>query len=199
VPELTIEKLQLFLLVVLPGLVAIRVYDLFCPTDKRDFTTFITDAAMFSLIHLAVWSPLLVPLNQGDWARGHFALYSLISLMVLVVSPAIVSIGFYVLRVKFLFRWIAHPTPTGWDYFFSNKYPCFLLFHLKNGKKVGGYLSSNSFVSQYPRPPEVYVENVWQVDEDGRFVAKIDGSLGMIVRFADCDLIEFFKAEDVNV
>lgn len=38
-PDLTIERIQLFLLVVMPGIITIKIYDLFYPPEKRDFSS----------------------------------------------------------------------------------------------------------------------------------------------------------------
>ena len=61
---------------------------------------------------------------------------------------------------------------------------------------VGGYFGPNSYATTFPQPPEVYVEEVWRVDEEGRFVEKVDGTLGMVLRIADCDRLEFLCVEE---
>ena len=88
-PDLTIEKLQILLLVVLPGFVAIKVYDLLCPPDKRDFAGSLGEAVIYSLLNLAIWSWAILPLNQEGFAKDHIVLYSFAS----VGLPAIYGLG----------------------------------------------------------------------------------------------------------
>lgn len=43
---------------------------------------------------------------------------------------------------------------------------------------------------------EIFVEEVWRVDKLGRFKEKIQGTDGMIIRYSDCERMEFFKVEE---
>src|SRR6266581_1352486 len=86
-PDLTIERLQLFLLVVMPGIIAIKVYDLIYPPEKRDFGSSVLEAVAYGLINLAIWVWPLLYLNQEGFARQHPLWYTLGSLCFLVVSP----------------------------------------------------------------------------------------------------------------
>ena len=52
-PNLTIEQLQLFLLAVMPGIIAIKVYDLVYPPEKRDFGSSLLEAAAYGLINFS--------------------------------------------------------------------------------------------------------------------------------------------------
>ncbi len=70
-----------------------------------------------------------------------------------------------------------------------------MLFHLKNGQRIGGFFGRESYASSYPIEAEIYVENIWRVDESGRFAENVEGNAGMIIRYADCHLMEFYRAE----
>src|SRR5205807_117133 len=84
---------------------------------------------------------------------------------------------------------------TAWNHFFHRRRPCFMLFHLKNGNLIGGYYGMGSYVATFPHAPEVYVSQTWKMN-DGHFVEPIENTLGMVIRFADCDLIEFLCPEE---
>ena len=68
-PELSLEKLQLFMLVIMPGIIAIKVFDLRHPPEKRDFGSSLMEAVVFGLINfaLSVW-PLL-EINRKGFAK----------------------------------------------------------------------------------------------------------------------------------
>jgi hypothetical protein len=206
-PDLTIEKAQLFLLLVLPGFVAIKVYDLFVPPEKRDFASSLIDAICYSLINLAIWCWAVVPLNTQKVFETHPVLYALASTWLLVIAPALMSLGLYFLRLhwsevccwlkaKWAAGWIEHPTTTAWNHFFHRRPPCFVLCHLKSGGRIGGVYHQGSYVAAYPQKPEIYLSQVWDVDEKGRFLNPVENTLGVIVRYEDCELLEFFKLEE---
>jgi hypothetical protein len=61
---------------------------------------------------------------------------------------------------------------------------------------LGGYFGERSYVTNFPHPPEIYVEEVWRVDPNGVFVEKVEGTLGMVIRQADCERLEFLVVEE---
>lgn len=73
---------------------------------------------------------------------------------------------------------------------------CWILFTFKNGARFGGYFGRNSFASSYPEAPDLFVEDLWRVDEYGRFGDRVEGNLGMFVRYEECDQMQLFAAEE---
>lgn len=196
-PNLSIENLQLFLVFIVPGFVALKVYDLLVPAERRDFGGSMVEAITYSMVNLAIMSWAVILLRQGGFAQKHPFLYLFSTVCILLVAPAGLAIGFYALRSsKFASRWFRHPMPSAWDYFFNQRRRCWILFHLKNGKKVGGFFDYESFASSYPMEGEVYLEQAWRVDQFGRFTEMIQATAGMIIRYNECDMIEFFKVEE---
>lgn len=195
--NLTAENLQLFLIFVVPGFVSLKVYDLFVPTEKRNLKDSMIEIVSYSMINLALMSWALIPMSREGFAEIHPVRLSIGILATSLVMPTVLAYGFYRFRVsKFAKPLLLHPMPLAWDYFFGQKRRWWIIFHLKNGVDVGGIFGDVSFASAYPRPQEVYVEQVWRVDEKGRFVEKLETSAGMIIRAGECDLIEFFTLED---
>jgi hypothetical protein len=182
---------------IVPGFVALKVYDLLVPAERRDFGGSMVEAITYSMVNLAIMSWAVILLRQGGFAQKHPFLYIVSTVGILLVAPAGLAIGVYALRVsKLANRWFQHPMPSGWDYFFRKQRTCWILFHLKNGKKLGGFFSDESFASSYPMDAEVYVEQVWRVDQFGRFTDMVQDTAGMVIRYAECDLIEFFTVEE---
>jgi hypothetical protein len=198
--DLTISKIQLFLFVVLPGFVAIRAYEMRAPPEKRDFPTLLLDSVAYSLLNLIAWAWAVKPLNEDNFPLEHPILYAMASAGMLVIFPAVVGYFFYDLRAGWLHSKLKfdHPTRTGWDWFFGRGKHCYILFHLKEKKLLGGYYGEKSFVSAAPQPPEVYVEEVWRVDDRGEFIEKVEGTMGCVIRLADCERVEFLEVEYEN-
>ena len=113
------------------------------------------------------------------------------------MSPSLLAILAANLRRSALVRrWFPHPLPTAWDYFFEKRQSCWILFTFKTGERFGGFFGRNSFASSYPEPTDLFVEDLWRVDEFGRFRDRVEGNLGMIVRYEDCSQMQLFSAEE---
>lgn len=91
---------------------------------------------------------------------------------------------------------VVHPVPLSWDYIFSRGKSYWVIFHLKNGQRIGGYYSSGSFASTYPDTQEIYVEELWRLDENGTFKEMVKSSAGGYFRTEDCHFIEFLSLEE---
>ena len=86
--------------------------------------------------------------------------------------------------------------PTAWDFFFSKQFmACFVLIHFKSGGKIGGFYGVKSYTSEYPEPQQIYLQELWKITAEGRFVEKVPGTLGAIIRFDECSMIEIISAE----
>lgn len=191
-----IEFVQ-FLVFVVPGFVAMAVYDLLVPSARRESGKSMLEVASYSMVNLAITSWLIPWLIRKDVVTERPALFAIGVFFVLAVSPVLLAIGVYRLRTtRFATQWVHHPMPSGWDFFFAKRKPCWVVFHLKNGMSVGGYFGLDSHASSFPVEPEVYVQDVWRMDERGRFAENIAGNAGMVVRYADCSLMEFYRTEE---
>jgi|GEM_PF-4379649 len=126
-----------------------------------------------------------------------------VTAIVCAVSPTILASVWYRFRKS---GWahqklgLDHPTPRGWEFFLTQAGCFFVLFHLKNGKMVGGFYGPKSYASTYPQEPEIYVQEVWRVDETGAFVQKVTDSLGLVIRQSEWERIEFLSpyGEEAN-
>ena len=71
-----------------------------------------------------------------------------------------------------------------------------VLCHLKDGRMVGGIYSRNSSTSSYPHPQDLYIEQMWRTDKDGRFTEPVPHTRGLLVRAEECWFIELFRPEE---
>lgn len=78
---------------------------------------------------------------------------------VLLVSPAALAVLWRtLLNAGPLQGRVPSTAPTGWDAFFERGESCLVLFHMKNGEKIGGLFGDRSDASTYPNIQQVYVE-----------------------------------------
>jgi len=206
------EALTLFLYFVVPGFVAIQVYDAIVPSERRNFGESVIQVVSYSLITnvLLFWTfPILSAINAPAFRSAQAWAYVLgnavfIALSVFLVPSALALAvynsrtgrsGFFnrVLR-RFGVQHVAlDPMPTAWDKFFSRRDPCFIIFHMKNGDLIAGAFSTKSFASAYPAEQQVYVEQLLTIDKGTKTLGLMDhplGQAGVIIKFEDCDYIE---------
>ncbi len=50
-------------------------------------------------------------------------------------------------------------------------------------------------VSTFPVAQEIYVQEVWRVDESGKFIEMVPGTMGMFIRMDQCERFEFLAVE----
>lgn len=199
---LTANNLLLVALAVVPGFVANRVYALVHPSPRAEADKMLSETLTYSALNFLLWSwlilpPLLAPIET--WPRWYVPVGGSV---VCFVSPAGLALLWAWLRRTVLPRRLGfdRPEPRGWDYFVRRNPTFLVLFTLKGGKRMGGLFAGSSFAATYPQEPEIYVERVYQVDDDGAFIAEVPNTLGAVVRQSEWELIEFFevKMEDGN-
>jgi hypothetical protein len=97
-----------------------------------------------------------------------------------------------VLSLPFIRSKTIHPIAKPWDYIFSQGETHWVILHLKDGRRIGGKYGTQSFASSYPAEEQIYIEELWRLDENGKFQHKIEGSKGLIISHKDFEAIEFF-------
>lgn len=189
-----IKNLVIFIVFFIPGFISIKIYDLLVLTDKRDFSKSISEAVGYSCINYGALFWLIYLIVKNDfYAESPFAFYALI-LLVLLIMPIIWPILFLrLINWKPITRHFRSPIPKPWDYVFLKRESYWVIINLKDGSRVGGIYDTDSFASLYPIEEQIYLQQVWQLDENGKFSKPIVGSQGIIVMREQIASIEFLK------
>ncbi len=191
--ELFTDNLLLFLVFFIPGFISIKVYDLLVPGEPRDFSKSLFDAVAYSSLNFAVLFPLIFFMLTSDFYTTHAVWFYLFSNLILFIFPIIWPVVILkLLSFPFLAKYIRNPIPTPWDYVFGQRRPYWVIIHLKNGKKIGGKFDRKSYASSYPIEEQVYLEEVWELDENQRFIKVIDRTGGMIIFKEEVLSVELF-------
>lgn len=185
----------LFVLLFTPGFVATRAFDLFVPRAERDYGKALYEVIGYSLLTYAVCAPILI-----WWFRQPYLSIGtniLLALTIMIVIPAMLSLVYLnIFRIPAFSRVLVSPTPTSWDWAFerSSTEPYFVLIHLKDGRRVGGLIYKGSYTSTYPLPPDIFIPEVWQINQDtGEFIAPVPRTAGLAVLGNTIEMAEFFK------
>ena len=92
-------------------------------------------------------------------------------------------------------RWVPrisyNPTPRAWDHAFKEAPECYVRLLMTDGSWLGGLYGAKSFVSSYPEPREIFIQEAWSMKPDGAFDMKQPQTIGMYVRCDDVRSIEF--------
>lgn len=121
--------------------------------------------------HLLALAQRLPSHNGWVWVQG--AAWALFLLFVIPAALALLTQAGRLTRWR---DWAAErltgdrydPTPSAWDYVFSQaEKPNFLLITLKDGAVVAGLFTKDSFVSGYPDAHEIFLQEAWRVSDTG--------------------------------
>ena len=182
--------LAAFLVFFVPGFLMIQVYELMVPSPRRDFSKSVFEAVAYSAVNLGAFSPVIYLMRSGFFSPFW---YWVCVTIILVFAPIAWSAIFLWARKSEWFRKVfPHPILCPWDYVFGQKQWSWIIVHL-NGRKIGGLFGSKSFASSYPAEPQIYLQEVWELDERERFIKRIDQSKGMLFFAKDIVAIELFQ------
>jgi len=95
--------------------------------------------------------------------------------------------------LKPIAKHIIHPFKKPWDFVFGKKEAYWVIVHLKDKRKIGGKFAKNSFASSYPSEEQIYLEEVWTLDENGKFKEPLKRSGGIIILGKEILAVEFFR------
>ena len=189
-----IDKLQLFLMFVVPGFISIKVYDLIIPGERRDFSKAIVEAIAYSSLNFALLSWLIALISRGDFSGKYPVSYAVLIIMIMFGFPVLWPIIFLkITEWKPIASKIYHPIQKPWDWFFRKGDACWVIIHLKDGRKIGGKYGENSFASSFPAEEQIYLEEIWRLDKKGAFIQPAERSKGMIIFKEEILSVEFFK------
>ncbi len=191
------DVLSVFLFYIAPGVVATRVYTFFNRSQQRNYGDLVVEFITFSMFYLTLFFWLIALVNSPD-IHSNSLLYNILIFITVFVVPSLLGYISSILLKANWFRKILktayHPTPSGWDYAFGDKKVSYwILFNLKTGERIGGLYRGKSFASSYPLPQDIYIEELWKLDDQGRFVGKVDKTAGCFIKVEDCRFIQFFE------
>jgi hypothetical protein len=85
------------------------------------------------------------------------------------------------------------PSPTSWNYVFSQGRAYLVRAKLRDGERIGGLFGPDSNASLYPEAQDPYLEQAWRLDEDGTLVEPVESTRGMLLRRDDVAVLELLQ------
>lgn len=190
-PEPSTAKLLFLLAFILPGIISTKVYHLKCPGEGSTVKESIFEIFAFSAVNFTLMFPFIAQIGKTAdlWEAWGWVILCFFAAPIL--WPVLLV---YLLNRCARYGLILSRSQTAWDYFFSRaKSGCWIIIHLKNGEKIGGRFSKNSYASAFPRNGHIYVEELWSVDDDLNFIVQLPGNQGIILRPEDYEHLRVFS------
>ncbi len=169
---LTPEKLGLFLMFAVPGIIALYFRGQFLTGRLPPLGEGIIAYVILSLIYQALCYPLTknlfdsTPITGWRW---------LVWFTFIFVFPAVIGIFLGLNIRRGWLRWLVnkcgfstiHPVNSAWDWRFGQCEECWVIVVLKDGTKWHGYLGVNSFMSSDSGERDLFIESVYLSDKEG--------------------------------
>ena len=190
-----LDKLLLFLLFFVPGFITMKAYEMFTPWGKIDFSKRWLEAVAYSALNFIALSWLIFIVHNNKFFTNSKFWYTIGIIVIGIIFLALWGYLFFrVTRAKTFEKYTKSPYPTCWDMFFSSKESYWVILHLKNGEKVGGKYDSESYATAFPTKEQIYLEEVWKLDEEtDEFIGPYDDSKGILISNDEIQYLEFFK------
>ncbi|WP_277623049.1 DUF6338 family protein [Burkholderia seminalis] len=192
----SVDKLYLAVLFLIPGFVCMKTYSIF-NGERLDASKALVDALAYSCLIYAAFSWAIYWVQTIGRYQLPLFCYVVFWTAILFLVPAGGAVSWFFLRRT---RWMAsllpHPLGKAWDYVFSRREPSYVIITLTSGKRVGGAYGGDSFASSYPYDEQIYVEEVWDLDEEQGFSQRHVRSRGMLISANNIESIEFIGLYD---
>lgn len=196
-PEIkSIEQLSLILGFLVPGLVAMYVRAQFLTGRMQGQN----DAILTYLSLSVVWWGIILPFTPLSVdAKQNLQVAPFIWLVLVFFGPAVFGalIGLNASwdwsRRLFAFIGIdlVHVIPTAWDWKFGKSMPAsWVLLTLKDGTHFAGYCGEQSFASSDPSERDLYLEKVYEIDDNNNWILQDGASL--LITQGEIQTIEFW-------
>lgn len=104
----------------------------------------------------------------------------------------------YLRELQWLQKFVPHPTQKPWDYVFSKRRTYWVIVTLKNGNKIAGMYGPNSFASSAPAEEQIYLEQLWVLNEDEGFDRPAEQTCGIIVLSSEILSIELMHSGEIE-
>jgi hypothetical protein len=192
-----------------PGFILQWALSAFVPQKAVDsqfsFLRFLT----LSCINYALWSWLIYLIYHVEFFTAAPGWTAVAWFVIVLVSPIGLAVLLTHLADRGTVRQVLqsiglnplHGIPTSWDYRFSTiDKAVWILVTLKDATSVAGLFGSQSFASSEREDRDLYVQEVWKIDDDGTWY-RASPNAGILIRGDQIKHIEFWndRRESDNV
>lgn len=192
--DIALNKILILIMCFVPGYVYMKTYRLLIAETKTDFSKDLYEAIGISLLNLIIFSYPIYLIYENDVIDKNPFVYYLFLIIAVLCAPILYAMIFNsISKSKLYCKHFINPTKSAWDSLFSNKESYFVIITLKSGRKIAGKYGKASYSSTYPNPNEIYLEEVYKLNEDeSAFGDKVKQTEGILITEKEISTIEFF-------
>lgn len=176
-----------------------KVYSTCVAGPPLDASKSAIEALSLSSVIYAIFSPALWLAHRHSLAESCAAAYAGLWFIVLLVAPVLLAISWARLRkTKWFLDHFPHPIGKAWDYVFAQREPFYIIVTFRSGKRIGGTYAGRSFASSGHHEEQLYIEEVWDIDENQGFIERHVQTRGMLISHSQIESIEFIGIHNDN-
>lgn len=191
----SIEQLTLILGYIVPGLIILYVRAQFLTGRIGPHRDAVLSYFTLSIIYLTAMNATVSLVTGSASPLQEQSRYWLpIILAGAVIFGVAVGLNASVGATRWLLRHcglhLPHVMDSAWDWRFSRFPPSLMTITLKDGSRVSGWCGESSFIGSDPKDRDLYIEQVYDVDEQGNWAIKTLGK-GIYIAGGEVRTIEF--------
>lgn len=193
------EQLSLILGYIVPGLIILYVRAQFLTGRIGPHKDALLSYFTLSVIYLAIANASVSLITGSDAPLYEQTRYWLPALLggaivfgVLIGLNASIGVTRWLLRHCGLH--LPHALDSAWDWKFQNFPASRVTLTLKDGSRIHGWCGPGSFIGSDPKDRDIYLVQVYDVDDQGNWTMKIPGK-GVYITGGEVRIIEFFPPD----
>ena len=189
------QSLEMVLALIVPGLIITYFRAQFLTGRMQKHTDAVLSYFTLSAIYGAIALPTVGWLRQGEVTD---TMNLVIWFSLIFLGPTVFGVVLGVLSKIGIIRGLmhkfginpVHAMPTAWDWKFGNIKRQWVILTLKNDIKFAGYCGRKSFMSSEPSERDIYIEKIYDLDEDNCWID--GGEKSLWIAYGEIRSIEVF-------
>ncbi|MCR4316499.1 MAG: DUF6338 family protein [Planctomycetes bacterium] len=190
---------------IVPGFIFSGTLSMLIPRSNSSLELRAKEYFTLSCINYGIWVLPLMFFYKYEWIDEYPKWSIFGAWCAIFVSPIVLGLIFgYIsqrnLPARFLgrfgFRTIS-PIPRAWDSHFSRMFQYYVIVTLKNDTCLYGLYGVNSIAGSDPNCRDIYLETVFDVNEEGEWIL-LEDSRGAWIAEDQISFLEFIEYEEVN-
>lgn len=188
-----IDNIILGLALLVPGVVIFFTQSKFVTGRTSPQNQLIHYFAVSVVYYMMVWLTVNAFSFELDYQNPRHMCF------LLLVGPIIVGslVGYESQKgyIRRLIRWfrlgnLSHPLESAWDWKFVDTNDEWVIVTLKDGTRFRGFYGKNSFASSDPQRRDIYIEWIYDIDENGYWTYR---GKGLLVAAGEIKTVEFLS------
>lgn len=189
------NKLALFIFFVIPGIVALKTYEVFYARKKGEISEEIMNAVFLSCLNYSICGLPVIYILENNTLN--FYQITGLGIAVLLILPCLICYV-WILLANYAMSKLSNGSSlenSPWDYFFKQ---CrdkddwlWIDVEFKDGSKIHGVFGH---ATSFPDPPQIYLKEYWYLNEQGNF-ERADNDMGMVILDTDIKNVGFTKIQ----